>query len=126
LPFEEVAAEASGNQLVIEKISDSPLSPDTVRIDGEVVAKWFSLSGGKKIRLVTLETSEGRKTICKFKPMDELFKRKFGVAAVTIRRKDTKSSAKGIIQVPEKIILALQTNKGKLVKVKPVIDQPEE
>ena len=126
LPFETVTPETPGNQLMVEKISDFLVSPDTVRIDGEVIAKWFSLSGGKKIRIVSIETLEGRKTLCKFKPIDELFKRNFGAAAVTIRRKDAKSSTKGIIQVPEKIILALQTNKGNLVKVKPVIDQPEE
>lgn len=125
-PFETVAQETLGSQLIVEKISDFLVSADTVRIDGEVVAKWFRLAGGKKIRLITIETSEGRTTICKFKPMDELFKRKFGVAAVTIRRKEAKSSTKGIIQVPEKILLALQTDKGKLVRVRPVIDQFEE
>ncbi len=109
LPFEAVLPQTPRNQFMVEKISGFLVASDTVRIDGKVIATWFGLFEGKKITLVNIETLEGRKTVCKFKPINE-----------------TKPSAKGIIQIPEKILQALQTDKGKLVMVKPVIDQSKE
>jgi hypothetical protein len=90
---------------MIEKIGGLLVPADTVRVDSEVIAKWNDLYGDKQIAQVHIETLEGKKTNCKFKPI-----------------KETNHNAKGIIQIPEKILQALQTSKGKLVIVKPVIE----
>jgi hypothetical protein len=55
--------------------------------------------------MVNIEALDGKKTTCKFKAI-----------------KEVKANAKGIIQIPEKILETLQTEKGKLVMVKPVIE----
>jgi hypothetical protein len=93
------------NQFMVEKIGGLLVPADTVRIDSEVLSKWNDLYGGKKITTVNIETLEGKTTTCKFKPM-----------------KEAKCNVKGIIQIPEKILQTLQTSKGKLVMVKPVIE----
>jgi hypothetical protein len=93
------------NQFMIEKIAGLLVSADTVRVGSEVIAKWSDLYGDKQITQVNIETLEGKKTTCKFKPI-----------------KETNHSAQGIIQIPEKILQTLQTSKGKLVMVKPVIE----
>jgi hypothetical protein len=93
------------NQFMVEKIGGLLVHSDTVRIDGEVLANWIELYDGKNITMVEIEALDGKKTTCKFKPI-----------------KDGKNSSKGIIQIPEKILQALEIEKGKLVMVKPVIE----
>lgn len=93
------------NQFMVEKTGGLLVPADTVRVDSEVIAKWNDLYGDKQIAQVHIETLEGKTTTCKFKPI-----------------KETNHNAKGIIQIPEKILQALQTSKGKLVIVKPVIE----
>ncbi len=78
---------------------------DTVRIDSEVISQWSDLYSGKQFTMVNIEALDGKKTTCKFKTI-----------------KEAKNNAKGIIQIPEKILQTLQTEKGKLVMVKPVIE----
>ena len=78
---------------------------DTVRIENALILQWKDLFGDKKIREVDVETLDGQTTRCKFKPI-----------------KDSKHEGKGIIQVPLKTQLTLQTSKGELVMVKPVIE----
>ena len=95
------------NQFMVEKISGFMVASDTVRVDSAVIAKWSDLYGDKQILEVHIETLEGKTTTCKFKPIKE-------------------ASGKGAIQIPEKILQTLQTSKGKLVIVKPVITQPSE
>jgi hypothetical protein len=92
------------NQFMVEKIGGLLAPSDTVRVDGEVLAKWNDLYGDKRITEVHIETLEGKTTSCKFKPI-----------------KESEHNTKGIIQIPEKIQQILQTSKGKLVIVKPVI-----
>ncbi len=75
-----------------------------MRIGREVIAEWSKLSKGKQITMVNLEGSDGKRTSCKFKAIKEA------------------CNGKGIIQIPEKILRTLQTEKGKLVMVKPVIE----
>jgi hypothetical protein len=99
-----ISTEPSVSQLMIEKIGGFLVSDDTVRIDSEVIAKWNELYGGKQITRVKIETLEGKKGICKFKPI-----------------KNKNRNAKGIIQMPEKILQALKISEGKLLMVKPVI-----
>jgi hypothetical protein len=80
-------------------------SNDDVRVDSAVIDHWKSLYGDKKIEEVDVETLNGKTTRCKFKSI-----------------KGSKYDGKGIIQMPEKIQLTLQTKKGELVMVKPVVE----
>ncbi len=92
-------------QFMVEKIAGFLVSPDIAKVDVEVIAKWADLYGDKEIKRIHIETLEGRGVLCNFKPI-----------------KESSNNGKGIIQIPEKIMQALQTSKGKLVMVKPVID----
>ena len=79
---------------------------DIVRIDPEVIQQWNELYGDKKIEeLIVEDTVTGTTLRCKFKPI-----------------KDSKFEDKGMIQIPEKAQLTLQTRKGALVMIKPVIE----
>ncbi len=104
-PYEPFIPKAPINQFMVEKIGGLLVQADTVRIDSDVIAKWSDLYEGKQITTVNIEALDGKKTTCKFKPI-----------------KEAKPGAKGVIQVPEKILQTLQTEKGKLVMVKPVIE----
>ena len=95
--FEPFVPSTPVNQFMVEKISGLLVPPDTVRIDGEVMAKWSDLYSGKPILTVNIEALDGKKTTCKVKPI-----------------KETKNNAKGVIQIPEKILQNLRTEKGKL------------
>ncbi len=97
------------NQFMVEKISGLLVASDTVHVDGDVVAKWRDLYGDKEITQVNVETLEGKAVICRFKPI-----------------KEAESNAKGIIQIPERILQILRTGEGKLVMVKPVIPEAKE
>jgi hypothetical protein len=101
---EPMLPEPPVNQFMIEKIGGLLVPCDIVRVDSEVIAKWHDIYGDKEITQVHIETLEGKAIICGFKPI-----------------KETNHNAKGIIQFPEKVLQALQTSKGKLVIVKPVI-----
>jgi hypothetical protein len=90
---------------MVEKISGLLVPADTVRIDGEVLEKWSAIYEDKKFNSVIIEALDGKKTTCKFRTI-----------------KEAKNNAKGIIQIPEKILQILQTEKGKLVIVRPLID----
>lgn len=103
-PSEQILPKTPINQFMVEKIGGLLVPSDTVRIDGDVIAKWSDLYNGKQITMVNIEALDGKKTTCKFKAI-----------------KDAKYNAKGVIQIPEKILQTLQTEKGKLVMVKPVI-----
>jgi hypothetical protein len=92
-------------QFIVENLGGLLVPSDTVRIDNAVIAQWNELYGDKKLEEVDLESVNGRTTRCKFKPI-----------------KDSKSTGKGIIQMPEKIQLTLETAKGELVMAKPVIE----
>ncbi len=91
------------NQLMIEKIKGMLVASDTVRVDSEVIESWTELYGDKTL-LINIQTLDGKTTTCKFKPV-----------------KESKSNAKGIIQIPEKILQTLQASKGQLVMVSPEI-----
>jgi hypothetical protein len=93
------------NQFMVEKIGGFLVPSDVVGIDSDVISSWSGIYGHKEIKMVNVETLEGKKTTCKFKPI-----------------KEAKINAKGIIQIPDKILQTLQTSKGKLVMVKPIIE----
>jgi hypothetical protein len=92
------------NQLMVEKIKGFRVPADTVRVDSEVIAKWTELYDEKEL-LISIQTLEGKETTCKFRPL-----------------KDSRSNAKGIIQIPERILQILEVTKGQLVMVSPEID----
>lgn len=106
LPSEPLLPQPPVNQFMVEKIGGFMVAADIVRIDGDVVVKWSELYEGKEITRVNIQTLEGKTTTCKFKPI-----------------KDEKGNTKGMIQIPEKILQSLQTGKGKLVMVKPVVEE---
>ena len=101
---EQVFPKPPVNQFMVEKISGLLVAPDIVRVNTEVVAKWNDMFGGKEITQVNVETLEGKAAVCRFKPM-----------------KEADGKAKGIIQIPERIMHALETGEGKLVVVKPLV-----
>ena len=93
-------------QFMVEKIGGLLVPSDTVRVDSGVIKKWSDLYGDIQITQIHIETLEGKTTTCKFRAI-----------------KEADINAKGIIQIPEKILQSLQTSKGNLVIVKPVITQ---
>ncbi|MGA2681656.1 MAG: hypothetical protein ABSF44_07640 [Candidatus Bathyarchaeia archaeon] len=92
------------NQFIVERIGGLLVASDMVRVDADVVAKWSDLYGKREISEVNVETLEGKSVICKFRSMTE-----------------ADGKAKGIIQIPERILQILRTGRGKIVMVKPVI-----
>jgi predicted regulator of Ras-like GTPase activity (Roadblock/LC7/MglB family) len=95
------------NQLIVENLGGLLVPSDTVRIDSEILSQWEYLYEGRKIddAEVEIETFDGKTARCKVKPI-----------------KDSKYQGKGIIQIPEKIQLALEIKKGELVKTKLVVE----
>ena len=108
-PSEQNLPKPPVNQFMVEKIAGLLVAPDMVRVDADVVAKWGDIYGDREISQVNVETLEGRSVICKFR---------------TVREADSK--AKGIIQIPERILQTLRASEGKLVIVKPVIPAARE
>ena len=93
------------NQFIVENLGGLLVPSDTVRIDSATIAQWKELYSDKEIEEVDVETLNGNTTRCKFKPI-----------------RDSKHEGKGMVQMPEKIQFALQTMKGELVMVKPVVE----
>ncbi len=82
---------------------------DIAKIDSSVISRWNKLYNGKKIEEVQIEeTRTGKQLRCRFKPI-----------------KDQKLEGKGIIQLSEKARQKLQTKKGALVIIKPIIQESE-
>jgi hypothetical protein len=86
---------------MIEKINGFLVASDIVRLDSDVITGWETQLGGKSFTRVAIETLGGRQVTCKFKPQKE---------------------AQGVIGVPDKILQALNCDKGTLVMVKPVTE----
>jgi predicted regulator of Ras-like GTPase activity (Roadblock/LC7/MglB family) len=102
---EPLLPEPPVNQFIVENLGGLLVPSDTVRIDSAVIVQWKNLYGDNKIEEVDVEALNGKATRCKFKSI-----------------KGSKYEGKGIIQMPEKIQLTLQTTKGELVMVKPVVE----
>ncbi len=100
-PPEPYLPKAPTTQFMVEKIGGLLVPSDTVRIDSEVIENWQNLYDKKTFTAVSIQTLEGKTVTCKFKPQKD---------------------AKGIIGIPDKILQTLQSSKGKLVIVKPVIE----
>jgi hypothetical protein len=102
---ETLLPEPPVTQFIVENLGGLLVPSDTVRIDKAVITEWKDLYGDKKIEEVDVETVDGKTTRCKFKHI-----------------KDSKHKGKGKIRIPEKIQLTLETAKGELVMVKPVVE----
>ena len=59
------------NQFLVQKIMGLLVPADTVRIDGEVITRWNDLYKGRQITRVNIEASDGKKTICKFRVIND-------------------------------------------------------
>ncbi len=92
------------HQFMVEK-SNGLLQSDAVRIDGDVATGWNKQFEGKIIDHVVIETLRFKMLRCKFKPI-----------------KDSKTSTKGLVQIPDKIMHALDVTRGDLIMVKPIIE----
>jgi hypothetical protein len=101
---EPLLPEPPVTQLIVENLGGLLIPSDTVRVDQQVINEWNELFGDT-INEVEIETLNGKTIRCKFKNI-----------------KKSKDSGKGIIKMPEKIQLTLETQKGELVTVKPVIE----
>ncbi len=99
-PPEPLLPKAPTSQFMVERIGGILVPPDIVRVDLEVVEKWQELYGENAFSMVSIDNLQGKTVKCKFR---------------------TKYLANGMIQIPDRILQALQVNKGNLVMVKPVI-----
>jgi hypothetical protein len=90
-------------QLMVED-SGRFAGSNSVRIDSAVVQQWKDLYGEREINEVEVETLNGQKIRCRYKLIG-----------------DSKLDGKGLVQLPQKMQLILNTSKGELVTVKPVI-----
>ncbi len=97
---EPAAPHVLSTQFLVEKIGGLLFAADTVRIDSRVLSDWQD-SCEKQFSSVLIETLDGKTVTCKCKP---------------------KKEGKGTIGIPERILQALNCERGKLVMVKPVID----
>jgi predicted regulator of Ras-like GTPase activity (Roadblock/LC7/MglB family) len=102
---EPLLPEPPVTQLIVENLGGLLVPSDTVRVDQDIIKQWNELYGDNKIKEVEVEALNGKTTRCKFKNI-----------------KKSKDSGKGIIKMPEKIQLTLETQQGELVTVKPVIE----
>jgi hypothetical protein len=102
---EPLLPEPPVTQLIVENLGGLLIPSDTVRIDKEIITHWNELYSDSKIKEVEVEALNGKTTRCKFKQI-----------------KKSRDAGKGIVKMPEKIQLTLETQQGELVTVKPVIE----
>jgi len=102
---EPMLPEPPVTQLIVENLGGLLVPSDTVRVDQEVITRWSELYGDNKIKEVEVEALNGKTTRSKFKKI-----------------KKSKDTGKGIIKIPEKIQLTLETHIGELVTIKPIIE----
>ena len=102
---EPLLPEPPVTQLIVEHLGGLLVPSDTVRVDEEVIKQWKELYGDKKIEEVEVEALNGKTTHCKFRQI-----------------KKSKDAGRGLIKMPEKIQLALETTQGELVTVKPIVE----
>jgi hypothetical protein len=102
---EPLLPEPPVTQLIVENLGGLLVPSDTVRVDQEVIKQWTELYGDNKIKEVEVEALNGKTSRCKFKQI-----------------KKSKDTGKGIIKMPEKIQLTLETQQGELVTVKPIVE----
>lgn len=97
--------EPQTTQLIVENLGGLLAPSDTVRIDSEILSEWENTLGGKPVELVEIKTFDGKTLRCKVKPI-----------------KNSKYQGKGVVQMPEKVQFTLETSKGELVRVTPIVE----
>jgi hypothetical protein len=104
-PIQETETEPEPlvTQLMVEDCGRFAAS-NAVRIDSAVIQQWKDLYGEREINEVEIETLNGQKVRCRYKLIG-----------------DSKLDGKGLVRIPQKMQLILNTSKGELVTVKPVI-----
>jgi len=95
----------AAHQFMVESLKGLFIKSDTVHVDNEVLTKWRETSKDKAPEKVEIETFSGKTIQCKVKPI-----------------RDSKHAAKGVIQMPERVLNTLEIKKGELVRVKPVTE----
>jgi predicted regulator of Ras-like GTPase activity (Roadblock/LC7/MglB family) len=103
--IEPLSPELPPSQLIVENLGGLLVKSDTVRIDSAMLSQWEAFYKGKKIEKVEIETFDGKKTMCKVKPI-----------------KDSKCDGESKVQMPEKIQSTLEIKKGELVRAKPIVE----
>ncbi len=94
--IENPPIERSENEFKVEKLDMLYASwSKTVRIDKESLP-----DSGRKVREIEVETADGKKVRCRVQLME--------------------NAEKGVIQIPDKVLLELKIGNGERVKVKPV------
>ena len=79
---------------------------DCLRLDNALISQWKELFGKKEItEVIVQEPVTGKRIKCRFQGI-----------------KDSNLEGKGVIQIPEKMQQALETKKGALVVVRPVVE----
>jgi hypothetical protein len=102
---EPLLPEPPVTQLIVENLGGLLVPSDTIRVDQEVISRWNELYGEDEIKEVEVEALNGKTVRCKFKNI-----------------KKSKDTGKGIVKMPEKIQLTLETQQGELVTIKPIIE----
>lgn len=102
---EDTLPEPPVSQFIVEDLKGLLAPSDIVRVDNKVIEQWYELFEDRIIEEVDIETFTGKSIRCKVKPI-----------------KDSKLDGQGKIQIPGKVQLELQSRKGELVRVKPVIE----
>ncbi len=93
-------------QLIVDKLTGLFVRADTVQVDSEVLLRWSSLLGNKEVKEVEIETFSGKIAQCKVKTIS-----------------DSKQEGRGFIRIPDKTCQMLETKKGELVRVKPIVEE---
>lgn len=100
--FEPPLVKVPVHQLMVDKLTGILTSSDTVRVDYGILATWSETYEGRNITRVKIETLKMKSVECKVKTIKD-------------------NSIKGIIQIPERLLQALELSKGELVMVNPII-----
>ena len=99
---------APQSQFIVENLKGLGFlgATDCLRLDNALISQWKELFGKKEItEVIVQEPVTGKRIKCRF----------HGI-------KDSDLEGKGVIQMPEKMQQALETKKGALVVVKPVVE----
>ncbi len=99
----ETSPEPLVTQLMVENVGRFAGS-NSVRIDSAVIQQWKDVYGEIQINEVEVETLNGQKIRCKYRLIG-----------------DSKLDGKGLVQMPQRMQMTLNTSKGELVTVKPIL-----
>lgn len=93
-------------QLIVDMLGGLLVRADTVEVDSEILKRWSTLLGVKEIEEVEIETFGGKMAQCKVKMIS-----------------DHKLEGKGLVRIPNKTCKMLETSRGELVRIKPIVQE---